>query len=292
LSIRLLNTWPRRMSWPRTWKVSLPGRCPRLSSREFDRRLAFPANLVLDRDDRFDAAARCPPERHRRGQARHRGAGIGDVRDQPVEAADVVLDDREALAIVGALGERQGFDGERSEVSGFFSSWATSAAKRSMASMRDCRAPASSRGTQPERWPISSSRSGRSGISRATCRRGGHARRHRPGLRIGPAMVPASSTDSTIITAAATTRCARWPALGCDDLCRCRRLPSTGAARQRPPEALDRHGDRDDRVSPRALTRTKWPARRTRAGLTSGRICRWHRRILLIERHVAGAEPG
>ena len=39
-------------------------------------------------------------------------AGVGDIGDQPVEAPHVVLDDGvEPLAILGALGQRQGFDG-------------------------------------------------------------------------------------------------------------------------------------------------------------------------------------
>ena len=64
-------------------------------------------------------------------------AGIGDVGDQPVEPPHVVLDDREQpLLALRRFGERQVSTAERSEVSGFFSSCATSAAKLSIASMR------------------------------------------------------------------------------------------------------------------------------------------------------------
>ena len=57
-------------------------------------------------------------------------AGVGDVGDQPVEPLDVVLDDREQRArLSSVLASGSVSTAERSEVSGFFSSWATSAAK-------------------------------------------------------------------------------------------------------------------------------------------------------------------
>ncbi len=64
-------------------------------------------------------------------------AGVGNVGDQSVEPFDVVLDDGEQprAAFLG-LRQRQVSTAERSEVSGFFSSCATSAAKLSIASIR------------------------------------------------------------------------------------------------------------------------------------------------------------
>ena len=63
--------------------------------------------------------------------------GVGDVADQPVEAAHIVLHDREQTIARGPdLTRGRVSTALRSEVSGFFSSWATSAAKLSIASMR------------------------------------------------------------------------------------------------------------------------------------------------------------
>ena len=65
-------------------------------------------------------------------------AGIGNVGDQPVEPLHVVLDHREQArrGCSSVLASGSVSTAERSEVSGFFSSCATSAAKLSIASMR------------------------------------------------------------------------------------------------------------------------------------------------------------
>ena len=63
--------------------------------------------------------------------------GIGNIGDQPVEALDIVLDDfDQPVALLVVLGEGSVSTALRSEVSGFLSSWETSAAKASIASMR------------------------------------------------------------------------------------------------------------------------------------------------------------
>lgn len=56
--------------------------------------------------------------------------GVGSVGDEPVEPAHVVLDHiHQPAARRLVLGDLQGLDRAASEVSGFFSSCATSAAK-------------------------------------------------------------------------------------------------------------------------------------------------------------------
>ena len=131
-SIRLSMIWPRRDSWPGTWK-------PRPEP---------PSNrkVTLTQSSRFTSFAPRPAcsiageVDRRRLLALQLGiepARVGNIRDQTVEPLDVVLNDAEqaSAAFVG-LGERQVSTAERNEVSGFFSSCATSAAKLSMASIR------------------------------------------------------------------------------------------------------------------------------------------------------------
>ena len=64
--------------------------------------------------------------------------GVGNIGDQPVDALDVVAHDLHQLRARGiVLGARTSISTALlSDVSGFFNSWATSAAKLSMASMR------------------------------------------------------------------------------------------------------------------------------------------------------------
>ena len=63
--------------------------------------------------------------------------GVGNVGDQPVEPPYVVLDDvHQPLREFSFLASGSVSTALRSEVSGFFSSWLTSAAKLSIASMR------------------------------------------------------------------------------------------------------------------------------------------------------------
>ena len=64
-------------------------------------------------------------------------AGIGNVGDQAIEPADVVLDHLEQpRRLFSFFASGRVSTAERSEVRGFFSSWETSAAKVSIASMR------------------------------------------------------------------------------------------------------------------------------------------------------------
>ena len=64
-------------------------------------------------------------------------AGVGNVGDQPIEPFDIVLNDGEqAPAALVVLATGNVSTAERSDVSGFFSSCATSAAKLSIASIR------------------------------------------------------------------------------------------------------------------------------------------------------------
>ena len=134
LSIRLLITWPSRESWPGTTKASGPP--PSKVTR--DLRAVGLADLVVHRDHGVEQLCEIDRRPFVALQFGIEAAGVGDVGDQPVEPFHVVLDDREqplsgspsilASGIVSTA--------ERSEVSGFFSSCATSAAKLSIASIR------------------------------------------------------------------------------------------------------------------------------------------------------------
>ncbi len=62
---------------------------------------------------------------------------IGNIGNQAIKAANVVLDDVEKpLARFLGLGKRQSFDSTAQRGEGFFNSWLTSAAKLSIASIR------------------------------------------------------------------------------------------------------------------------------------------------------------
>ncbi len=136
LSMRLVITCARRESWPMHEK-----------SRRPLRRRAAPSTASASR--RCCAANRRPSPTTARDARRGRRAGfaarelgveprgVGDVADQPVEAAHVMLHDRSSRSRDGpALTRGRVSTALRSEVSGFFSSCATSAAKLSIASMR------------------------------------------------------------------------------------------------------------------------------------------------------------
>ncbi len=94
--------------------------------------------LVGDRDQRRQQPAQIDRRHVLALQLGIEAAGVGNIGDQPVEPLDVVLDHREqaraAVLVLRASGSVS--TAERSEVSGFFSSWATSAANISIASMR------------------------------------------------------------------------------------------------------------------------------------------------------------
>ena len=72
------------------------------------------------------------------GELRVEARGVGDVGDQAVEPPHVVLDDADAARALARRSWRSAASPTalRSEVSGFFSSCDTSAAKLSIASMR------------------------------------------------------------------------------------------------------------------------------------------------------------
>ena len=134
-SKRLEMTCPSRESCPGTENVSR--RAP--SKRDFDSdvvALAWsrlrPTVSVVEQPAHIDRLDVLPL------QLRIEAAGVGDVRDQPVEPAHVVLDHREQprAAVRRILASGRVSTAERIEVSGFFNSCATSAANRSMPSMR------------------------------------------------------------------------------------------------------------------------------------------------------------
>ena len=130
LSIRLRNTWPSRSSRPRT--INPGGN----SSLQHELHGMVSVGHTIDSmmvDSRRDSATGG-------GFARQFGVqprGIGNVGDQPVDAFDVAAHDAQQRARLSSSLARPNISTAlASEVSGFLSSCATSAAKRSMASMR------------------------------------------------------------------------------------------------------------------------------------------------------------
>ena len=117
--------------------------------------------------------------------------GVGDVGDQPVQPADVLLQDvgQPRRAPSASVTRSRVSTAERIEVSGLRISWATSAAKRSMASIRSdsvvVMSPASG-----SRSPSSSSRSAMSGQGD-----GPRALQAAPGRPRGPAAAPAGRSS-------------------------------------------------------------------------------------------------
>ena len=132
------DTWPSRRSWPSTKKRL--GARRRLADLELDLDRASCRGPTVARTD--DQVAEELLQVDRLGVlARQFGVeprGVGNVGDQPVEAAHVVLDDvhQPRLRESSFLASGRVSTALRSEVSGFFSSCATSAAKLSIASMR------------------------------------------------------------------------------------------------------------------------------------------------------------
>ena len=102
----------------------------------------------------------------------------------------------------------------------------------------------------PDRWPISSRRRVKSGISTRDLMRRRTRSAPSASRRTGPAMVPASSERQHVMTPAATSEHLedREP-LGRDrlvDVAALRRQQQRAAHRA---EALDRHRDRDDHLA-------------------------------------------
>ena len=108
LSMRLLNTCASRLSWPMTIGGEAAAA---LLQHHVDARGAGAMSFWIE----TMASASFSTSTALGALARQFGiepAGIGDVGDQPVEPAHVVLDDGvEPLAVLGALGQRQRLDG-------------------------------------------------------------------------------------------------------------------------------------------------------------------------------------
>ena len=114
MSIRLLNTWPSRLSWPST-KKALSRRAAAVAIVSVDLDLLVLPRLV-SRDTRPASSSSFGDVDRARVLARQFGIearGVGNVGDQAVEPAHVVLDhlDIRRLALFVGLGERQGLDG-------------------------------------------------------------------------------------------------------------------------------------------------------------------------------------
>ena len=106
LSMRLLMTCASRLSWPvtigayRPWRFSRTTSTLRLAAR------SFWIDTIVSAS--FSTSTRSAVSRASSASSRR---GVGDVGDQPVEAAHVVLDDGvEPLAVLGPLGARQRLD--------------------------------------------------------------------------------------------------------------------------------------------------------------------------------------
>ncbi len=133
LSTRLLTTWPSRKSWPGTWKFAgpPPSKASVTVTSSVRTSLAAFTSAVeqLGEIDGGDFLAL---------QLGIEPAGVGNIRDQPVEPLHVMLDHVEQpLAVCSVLAIGSVSTAERSEVSGLRNSCATSAAKLSIASMRE-----------------------------------------------------------------------------------------------------------------------------------------------------------
>ncbi len=106
--MRLLKTWPRRLSWPRT-EIGL---AIAVGEIEPDGRGACLAGVAHHAGDGGQQLAHVDRRRVLPRQFGVEARGVGDIADQPVEPADVVLDDaRQARLGLLVLGERQGLDG-------------------------------------------------------------------------------------------------------------------------------------------------------------------------------------